>query len=73
MRPRPILGPDRSNARRSVQSLIRWGDLEWTVGPEGERRLKLTWLLAVAAHWRLAGDEETDEGLNTPCTRGHLM
>jgi hypothetical protein len=47
---RPVLGPDRSNARRAIRSLIRRGDAEWATDPEtGERRLKLEFWLCVAA------------------------
>jgi hypothetical protein len=47
---RPVLGPDRSNARRAIRSLIRRGDAEWVTDPEtGERRLKLEFWLCVAA------------------------
>ena len=36
---RPALGPDRSNARRAIRSLIRRGDAEWVTDPEtGDRK-----------------------------------
>ncbi len=39
---RPALGPDRSNARRVIRSLIRRGAVEWMEDPEtGERKLVL--------------------------------
>ncbi len=39
---RPALGPDRSNGRRVIRSLIRRGAVEWvTDGATGERKLVL--------------------------------
>ena len=59
---RPVLGPDRSNARRAIRSLIQRGDCEWTTDPEtGERRLKLTFWTCVAAMMKREPlDEEPD-------------
>ncbi len=46
---RPILGPDKANARRTVRSLLRRGDAEWVEDEAGARRLKLNWLVCVSA------------------------
>jgi hypothetical protein len=55
----PALGPDRSNARRAVRSLIRRGDAGWVTDPEtGERRLKLEFWARVAA---MMAREEADD------------
>ena len=56
---RPVLGPDRSDARRVIRSLVERGDAEWTTDPEtGERRLKLAFWTLVSA---LAKREPPDE------------
>jgi hypothetical protein len=56
---RPVLGPDRSNARRAVRSLIRRGDAGWVTDPEtGARRVKLELLTRVAA---MMAREEADD------------
>ena len=39
---RPVLGPDRSNARRAIRSLIRRGDAEWVTDPETGARSAIT-------------------------------
>lgn len=58
---RPALGPDRSNARRIVGSLLRRGDVEWVSDPEtGERRLRLTFLADCVALMRQRDDEGYD-------------
>ncbi len=46
---RPVLGPDKANARRTVRSLLRRGDAEWVEDEAGTRRLKLHWLVCVSA------------------------
>ncbi len=46
---RPVLGPDKANARRTVRSLLRRGDADWIVDEAGTRRLKLNWLVCVSA------------------------
>lgn len=47
---RPALGPDRSNGRRVLRSLIKRGAAEWVTDPEtGERRVKLEFWTCVAA------------------------
>jgi hypothetical protein len=46
---RPVLGPDKANARRTVRSLLRRGDVEWVVDEAGIRRLKLELWLCVSA------------------------
>lgn len=45
---RPVLGPDRSDARRVIRSLVERGDAEWVEGEGGIRRLRLNWLLCVS-------------------------
>lgn len=53
---RHVLAGDPSNRRRAVLSLIRRGDLEVVEGEQGEqgeKRLKLCFLTAVATLWRL--------------------
>ncbi len=58
---RPVLGPDRSNARRAIRSLIRRGDAEWVTHPEtGERCLKLTFWTCVAAMMKREPPETHD-------------
>ena len=70
----PALGPDRSNRRRVIRSLIRRGDAEVVSDPEtGERRLKLPFLPAASALMRLRDTEGYDEALDTPCTPGYPM
>ena len=47
---RPALGPDRSNGRRVLRSLIKRGAVEWVTDPEtGERRVKLEFWTCVSA------------------------
>lgn len=50
---RPVLGNDRSNRRRVIQSLIRRGDVEEIYDESGERRLKLHGMTALQALVRL--------------------
>lgn len=58
---RPVLGGDRSNARRVVRSLIRRGAVELVKDPEtGESRLKLTFMTAAAALWRQGGSYDDE-------------
>ncbi len=59
---RPVLGPDKANARRTVRSLLRRGAAEWTVDPEtGEHRLKLEfWTCIAAVLKREPMDDEPD-------------
>ncbi|MDP9488455.1 MAG: hypothetical protein M3Q49_22170 [Actinomycetota bacterium] len=49
---RPVLGPDKANARRTARSLLRRGDAEWFEDEAGTRRLKLHWLVCVSAMLR---------------------
>jgi hypothetical protein len=66
---RPVLGPDRSNARRAIRSLIRRGDAEWVTDPEtGERRLKLEFWLCVAA--MMNREEAERDGRRRPGPQG---
>ncbi len=46
---RPVLGPDKANAKRTVRSLLRRGDAEWVEDEAGARCLKLNWLVCVSA------------------------
>ncbi len=66
---RPVLGPDRSNARRVILSLLARGDAQWIKHPEtGEDRLRLgfwTHLAAVFKRERYFDEPEP--------VKGHLM
>ncbi len=47
---RPALGPDRSNGRRVIRSLIQRGAAEWVTDPDtGERRVKLEFWTGISA------------------------
>ncbi|MDP9458519.1 MAG: hypothetical protein M3Q60_22705 [Actinomycetota bacterium] len=45
----PALGPDRSNGRRVIRSLIRRGAAEWVVDEGGTSRVKLELWTGISA------------------------
>ncbi len=58
---RPALGPDRSNGRRVIRSLIQRGAAEWVVDEGGTRRVKLEfWTCVAAVLKREPMDDEPD-------------
>ncbi len=64
----PDLGPDRSNGRRVIRSLIRRGAAEWVVDEGGTRRVKLELWTGISAVLKREGRPD-DCYLDKPVSR----
>ncbi len=66
---RPALGPDRSNGRRVIRSLIRRGAVEWVTDDEtGERKLVLGFWFGISVFLQREGRPD-DCYLDLPVSR----